>query len=138
MSYIPDCRTDENYNEKYVTGENKNFLLGFDWCTQMAVDNFFDNNFNEFDFNDDYITNIFKRRVPDFMKEEYDMENSFMEKETEHRKVETYADWLRMKILEWIEMERNELITSMIDDMDEDEYKKIKAEVDGRQGKAED
>ena len=27
MSYIPDCRTDEYYNEKYLEGLEKNLLM---------------------------------------------------------------------------------------------------------------
>ena len=40
MSYIPNCREDENYNQKYLTGDDKEFVRGYDWCTEQAVDNF--------------------------------------------------------------------------------------------------
>lgn len=63
------------------------------------------------------------------------MERRFPENEKlpdEERKVETYADLIRYKILEWIENERNELITSMIDAMDDEEYKKIKEKADSK------
>jgi hypothetical protein len=38
---------------------------------------------------------------------------------------------LKNKLLEWIESERDELSTAMIDDMEDDEYEEIKAQVDG-------
>lgn len=129
MSRIPDCRTDENYNQKYLDRDNSNVISGYDWCTEMAVDNFFDN-FGDVD--DEYLTHILSEKVPDILKSEYEMDFTFGDSKTEKRKIETYADLLRLKILEWIEAERDELITSMIDNMDEDEYKAIKEKVDGR------
>lgn len=137
MSYIPDCRTDENYNEKYLNEKDKEFLLGFDWAIESAVDNFFDNNFCMPDYDDSYISHVLTHDVPDFMKEKYTMEYTFGDRDEENREVKTYADWIRMKILEWIEIKRNTLITSMLDNMDEEEYKRIKEKVDGRQSKAE-
>lgn len=137
MSYIPDCRTDENYNEKYINKEDKTFLRGFDWCAEMTVDNFFDNMDVYFE-QDSHIMHVLNEELPEDIKGEYTVcESPFMEHGEETRKVETYADLIRREILDYIEMGRDQLITSMIDGMDEDEYKKIKAEVDGRQGKAE-
>ena len=130
MSYIPDCRTDDAYNQKYLDKMDKEFLRGYDWCTQMAVDNFFDNNF---DFDDDsYLSHILLQPVPESMKEEYNLERGFFGDDCtiDHRTVNTYIDYIRCKILEWIEMNRNELVTSMIDGMGEEEYDKIKEEVD--------
>ena len=43
---FPDCRTDDAYNEDFLTNTDKQFVRGMDWCTEMAIDNFFDNNFN--------------------------------------------------------------------------------------------
>ena len=36
MSYIPDCRTDEYYNEKYLEGLEKTFIEGFDFCVEYV------------------------------------------------------------------------------------------------------
>ena len=52
------------------------------------------------------------------------------EEHRETRKIETYEDILRYKMLEWIERRRDEMITSMIDDMCDEEFKKVKSEVD--------
>lgn len=131
MSYL-NCRTDEYYNQKYLDKNDKSFLDGFDWAMENAVDNFFDNNFGDEDCDDSYISHIMKEEVPKYMKEDYEMEFSFGDRPVEERTVQTYADYVRMLILEWIEIERNELITSMIDGYDEEKYDRIKAEVDGK------
>lgn len=132
MSYIPNCRTDENYNQKYLNDRDKKFLRGFDWCTEMAVDNFFDNEMYELQDSEKYLGHILCKELPDLMQDDYSMEFTFADREEEDRKVRTYADLIRMKILEWIEMERDELITSMIDEYDEEEYQQIKERVDGQ------
>lgn len=114
MSLIPDCRTDEAYNEKYLNKEDKTFVHGFDYCTEQAVDIFFDNLDVYFE-DDDKLMELLQAELPEDEKED---------------KAITYADLLKNKMLEWIEEERDELITAMIDDMDDDEYEEIKAQVD--------
>lgn len=134
MSYIPDCRNDENYNEKYLNNFDKEFVRGYDWCVEMSVDNFFDN--LDIYFGDDsHIMHLLNEELPENMREEYEIERTFADEDdrVEKRDVKTYVDLLRSKILDYIEMERDELITSMIDNMDEQEYAEIKAKVDGKQ-----
>ena len=134
MSYIPDCRNDENYNEKYLNNFDKEFVRGYDWCVEMSVDNFFDN--LDIYFGDDsHIMHLLNEELPENMREEYEIERTFADENArvEKRDVKTYVDLFRSKILDYIEMERDELITSMIDNMDEQEYAKIKAKVDGKQ-----
>lgn len=134
MSYIPDCRNDENYNEKYLNNFDKEFVRGYDWCVEMSVDNFFDN--LDIYFGDDsHIMHLLNEELPENMREEYEIERTFADENArvEKRDVKTYVDLLRSKILDYIEMERDELITSMIDNMDEQEYAEIKAKVDGKQ-----
>jgi hypothetical protein len=72
---------------------------------------------------------MLNKELPDYLKEKYEMEFTFGDRDNEEREIKTYADLLRMKLLEWIEMERNELITSMIDNMDEDIYNAIRNKV---------
>lgn len=129
MSRIPDGRTDENYNQKYLNDKDTEFLRGFDWCVETAVDNFFDNEMFGLADKESYIGHFLCEELPEDMQEKYEME--YMFGKTEERTVKTYADLIRMKLLEWIEMGRNELITGMIDGMDEDEYKKIRQSTDG-------
>ena len=105
MSYIPDCRTDEYYNEKYLNEEDKEFVNGFDYCTKSAVECGFAN-------------------IEDFFDEfEIDVRPSDIGKVTE-----ALEKWL----LDWIESQRDEMITSMIDYMSEEEYEQIKSKVDGK------
>ena len=105
MSCIPDCRTDEYYNEKYLNEKDKEFVSGFDYCTKSAVECGFAN-------------------IEDFFYElEIDVRPSDVKKVTE-----AVEKWL----LDWIESQRDEMITSIIDYMDEEEYKKIKQEVDNK------
>ena len=135
MSYIPDCRSDEYYNQKYLVGDDKEFIRGFDWCVEMEVDSFFDN----FDVvgGSDYLELALARQVPEELQFEYETEDAFPlfreESLPEHRKLETYLDYLWYKLRKWIESNRNELITALLDNMDEKEYEKVKAAVDGKE-----
>ena len=105
MSFIPDCRTDEYYNQKYLNKLDSEFVKGFDYCKEAAVECGFAN-------------------IEDFFYEfEIDVRPSDIRKVTE-----AVEKWL----LDWIEAERDELITSMIDDMSDEEYTKIKSKVDGK------
>ena len=125
MSYIPNCREDETYNPKYLSKEDKAFIRGYDWAVEKAINNFFDNHFENNFADDDYLTHILCQKLPQAKKTEYEMENSFTESgEIEYytQEVETYADYLRMMILDWCETERNETVVFLVEDMDEDEY----------------
>lgn len=120
MSYIPDCRRDEFYNQRFLSGDNKAFIDGFDWCAENAVDNFFSNNYDYDDGTE--IAHFLNQKVPECLREEYTMEYTFGDRPDEERTVETYADLLRFELLHWMESCRNEMITSMIDNMSDEEY----------------
>jgi hypothetical protein len=129
MTYIPDTRTDKYYNQKYLNDKDREFIRGFDWCLENAVDIFFDNISDLGDYEDSYLEHVLNAEVPESLKDEYELEYTFSDvKET--RKIVTYADYLRSKLLDWVESERDQLITSMIDGMDDAEYDKIKEVVD--------
>ncbi len=110
MSYIPDCRSDECYNEKYLVGGNDNFVAGYDYCAEEVVDTFFDNL--------DIYEGVF-----DIDGEDINLAR-FLEN---HAEIKTA---LREALQEYVENRRDELITSIIDDMDEDEFAKTKERVD--------
>lgn len=129
MSRIPDCRRDKYYNQKYLNEKDSEFIRGFDWCAEMAMDNFF-NNIEDFFSNDSYVMHTLNTEIPEVDHEKYEWSNSFIEEDTEIRIVKTYLDSLRAHLIDWVEDHRDELITSMIDGMDEDEYKRIKEKVD--------
>lgn len=131
MSIIPDCRSDEYYNQKYLHDCDKEFVRGYDWCTEEVVDNFF-NNLEVYFEEDSFIMHMLNEEIPEYEHEEYDAEYTFNNREDEHRIVKTYWDKIRSKMLEWIESERDELITSMIDAMG-DEYDRMKEQIDAEQ-----
>lgn len=121
MTYIPDCRTDEEYNVNALNDMDREFVRGFDWCTEMAVDNFFDN-IDDLYYESDFLRNALSTELPEHLQGEYEAEYTFVTDEdgkpkTETRQVKTYEDFFRSKLLDWIENERDELITSMIDNM---------------------
>ena len=116
MSYIPDCRTDEVYNVKNLSEDDKQFVNGFDYCTEVAADCFFDN-LNAFFGSDSHLLHALNEELPEELKETYDVEFDYIgEHESVTREVKTYADLLRVRMLDFIEAQRDELITSMIDD----------------------
>lgn len=129
MSYIPDCRRDKYYNQKYLNEKDSEFVRGFDWCAEIAMDNFF-NNIDDFFERDSFIMHMLLQEIPEMDHEVYEWNNSFSENPVENREIRTYLDKLRAYLIDWVENHRDELITSMIDGMDNDEYKRIKDEVD--------
>lgn len=105
MSRIPDCRSDEYYNGKYLVGADVDFTKGYDWAVEQ-MESFFAN------------LEVFPE-VDDLLAD-----NKAVIAEGKAEKVcEALA--------EWMESQRDELITSMIDNMDEESYKAVKAKVDG-------
>lgn len=124
MSYIPDCRTDEAYNEKYLNENDAAEVRGFDWCAEMAADMFFDNLPSE-------IEGLLAAELPESMREEYDVASDIDKKAaSQHRTVNTWADLMRKAMLDFIESERDEMIVSMIENMTDDEYNANKERVD--------
>ncbi len=109
MSYIPDCRTDEAYNQKYLGEKDAMFLQGYDFALKMTLPVFDNLNvfYEEFEFKDEDV-NLAR----------------FLDKHEQ----------IRSKLAEtveyWHEMQRDEIVTSMIDAMDEDYYNARKQEVD--------
>lgn len=121
---FPDCRNDDYYNQDFLDQNDHEFINGFDWCMQMAVDNFFDN--IEDYLESDKLSSFLNKKVPENLKDKYEMEFTLPvsePRENETRTIKTFGDYLRFKLLEYIESERDELITSMIDHMDEKVYK---------------
>ena len=110
MSYIPDCRTDEYYNQRYLNKEDAECVMGYDSCAEDAS-TFFDN--------------------LDMYREEIDEANDgdielvhYLER---HPQI---IEILKECFVDYLEMNRDEMITSMIDSMDEEEFEKAKEDVD--------
>ena len=112
MSYIPDCRTDENYNFDALNEKDQEYVRGYDWAVACAVDNFFDNLEVYFD-DDSYVSHFLDEKLPESMRESYTVFD--FTGESSDREIDTYGDLIRMNLLNWVENHRDELITSMID-----------------------
>lgn len=93
MKY-PDCRTDEYYNEKFLDAEDANIIRGFDWCVEGLESML---------ANKEVVWELF-----DIEGEDINL-MTFLEN---HKQVEQA---LIDAFVFWREMERNRLITTMID-----------------------
>lgn len=117
MTHIPDCRTDDTYNQKYLNKEDKDFIRGFDY-TVSVFEVFLDNL-------DTYIHN-------DIFDDPYD------EKKENKAKIfilklinsDFQKEVLKRIFNDWMEMDRDEFITSMIDSYSEEEYEKLRKKAD--------
>lgn len=101
---VPNCREDEAYNEKYLNDEDARFLKGYDWAVENAL-NLLNN------------TSTYEE-----LEQLLDPNKAIVNLDKEEIVKNALADWL--------EGERDMLITSMIDNMDDTEYEAIKARVD--------
>lgn len=110
MTYIPDAREDEFYNEKYLKHDDAEFIKGFDYAVEEVLDSFF-SNLDSYDW--------------DVEDEDIDLEKIL----TNHEEV---CERLLNNLKEHFESDRDEMITSMIDNMSDEEYKEIREKVDGK------
>lgn len=119
---FPDCRHDDIYNADFLDDENAELLSGYDRAVS-EIDNFFDNLDVMPDDTGAVLRTFFRSELPETEKDKYKCHDDFNDMELE-REVGTYGDYLRYKLLSWAEMERNAMITSMIDSMDEEALEK--------------
>ena len=89
MSYIPDCRTEETYNEKKLKGWRESAIKGFDIAAE-EIDCLFDN----------------LEVYPD-VEEILDPDKAIVNKDK--------AQIVREAVADWLEMKRNEMITAFLD-----------------------
>lgn len=127
MSYIPDTRrtysklygkTKENsYYEGYLNDKDAEYVAGFDWVTDLVLRNLFHEG------NAEDVYDILVENVENISKNE----KLIVDLKTlpnDDRKDIVKA--IKFLVLDHIEMDRDELITSMIDNMDDDEFAKLK------------
>ncbi len=120
---IPDCRSDETYNEKHLSHDDATYITGFDACVDACVDNFF-NNIDEF-------PEEMEAAGIDPEDIDYDIINSdtLIANMTEEE-ISKLSPSTRMikavkdAMLQYAESERDETITVLIDGMDEEELEK--------------
>lgn len=103
---IPDCRNDESYNYDFLNAADAAIVDGYDYCAKNAVETAFDN-------------------IDAFPPEDLDVRPSDVVKV-----LHAFREW----IVSYIESERDELITGLIDSMDEEEYQSIRTEAIQKNG----
>lgn len=99
MTYIPDCRKDPDYNEKNLRRDEKMILAGYDFAFEDMF-RFFDN--------------------LDVYKDDFDIDGediNLIRLLYNHPEIRSM---LESCFADWIEMQRNEMIVSFLDDYGED------------------
>lgn len=123
MSKIPSCRTDENYNEKYLPEHAADFVTGFDWAVQCGMNSTFAN-FDEvcalFDAED----------IDPNIKEQLDGQLTADNILTVLANRPDLQAVISKALNIWCELERDELITSMLDELTDEQYNVLKAKAD--------
>lgn len=157
MSYIEDSwekyRDEENkkpnpYWYGLLKGNDVDFLMGYDWNTFSALNNFFDNlDIYEKELADVgiYVNDI----DPEIVNGADDTYNENLPNTKDPREVKWFPDYTEQELSNmskstrimllfkfilnhYVSMQRDELVTSMIDNMDEGEYAEIHDEVFGK------
>lgn len=128
MSRIPDCRTDEAYNENYLNEEDSETVVGYDLCVD-AIQNFFANIVNW----EDDIAHALGLSAEDSINIDEEMLggdvniDDFDESEISEMGVaNAILLTLKTMLLDWAEGNRDEMITSMIEGMKNSEYEELK------------
>ena len=129
MSYIPSVRTktvtspymdkggekENGYWQGYLDEDNAVFVAGFDFAVKTSADNFFDNIDYLANYDDDAIISV------------DDINLSLSEFFEKHPNT---LEAIRRALLDWLEMSRDELVVSVIDGMEQEEYDRIKGKAD--------
>ena len=140
MSYIPEIRKRETrtpfskefsknlYWQGYLNDQGVDVLSGYDMATD-ATENFFENidvyadEFNQFGFDVEYIDT-------DTVMEDKELE-AYSDDEIRNMSTETrFVACMKAVILHWIELERNQIGVSLIENMDTEECDRIVKAVD--------
>lgn len=120
---FPDCRYDKDYNENYLNADDKHRLAGYDYCVKEVYTAFLNDLCNLIG-KGSYLQVALEKEVPEDLKKtlEYEFETGKIEK----IKIETFLDLITTNVLIWLESSRDEMITSFIDYMKEEDYRKNK------------
>ena len=96
---LPDCRNDDIYNEEFLIHDDKKVLAGMDYAFEQ-IENLFNN------------LDVYGKELA----EAYAPYNLW-------KALEDNSELILKIMADWYESERNETITAMIDNMDEDVYR---------------
>lgn len=115
---FPDCRNDDFYNVDFLNNDDKEFIKGMDYALE-AVKNLIDNNLE-----------TYEAELNEVLEDGYEPEEDeiFSKRQDLYEVLEENKEIISNIIEHWHESERDMMITSMIDNMDDDEYKKNREE----------
>lgn len=132
MSRIPDCRTDEHYNEKYLDEKDSQVILGYDYSIEDNIENFF-NNIEIYADDIAYALGLSEKSLnidEDLLDSDKDIEDYGKDEIKDMGIANALLVTLKQRMLEWAENNRDEYITSMLDNMNDKEYESLKAKAD--------
>lgn len=118
MSLIPDVRNDDTYNDQFLDEKDENFVAGYDTAFEEIITLFADN------------LSTYEGELTELCPEGYTPESdeAFSKREDLYSIVEDNKEILCAIIKDWLEAQRDEIVTSMIDSYDADYYGELKAE----------
>ena len=119
MSLFPDVRNDSDYNEKFLNESDDAFIQGFDLALENVINLFADN----LDVYEDELTEL----CPEGHTIEPD--EAFAKREDLYEIIKDNKEIICAVIKDWMENERNSTVTSLLDNMDDEEYEMIKESV---------
>lgn len=119
MSFIPDCRNDSVYNQKFVDKDDDIFLQGYDYAVEQII--------NLLGYNLD----IYEEELTEVCPEDHEIEEdeAFATREDLFNIVDENKEILCAIVKDWLETTRNETITSMIDATPEEHFQEVRNEV---------
>lgn len=119
MTFIPDTRNDSDYNERFLNDGDDSFVQGFDFALEQIV-NLFANNLD-----------VYEGELTELCPEGHTIEpdEAFAKREDLYEIIKDNKEIICAVVEDWSERERDGLITSFIDGMDDEEYKMIKESV---------
>lgn len=117
------------YYQGYLNNEGKTSISGYDWAVDH-VECFFSNigDYIDFECEDD----ITEQDILDFINSEKEIDEYDEDDIAQYSSTVINLKIAKEQLLQWLETYRDETIVSLIENMDEEEYQKIKEEVDGR------
>ncbi len=118
MTMFADARTDDAYNEDFLNRIDSAYLAGFDYALEI-IKNLMEGNLEVYE---DELTDTGEGRVPD-------EDEVFATREDLYQIIRDNSELISAIISHWHESERDMLVSSMIDGMDENEYKAIRNKV---------
>lgn len=108
---------DENYNEDFLNGSDKDYIQGYDVCFDAIISLIASN------------LDVYEGELTELCPEGYTPEEDecFTTREDLYEIMVENKEIICAIIKDWLEMTRDEIITSLIDSMDDKEYESLKA-----------